>query len=118
MWFTTRPVGTHTGLLAGTIKPTGKKVEAPPQSCSMKFDAFGKATEFTTGYVMDRRLGNTGGLGGVFAFFYAVGAPLPFPEGRAWKMSFQAREPARPDSNRRPPCLCASAPSALSMIST
>ena len=28
---------------------------------------------------MDRTLGNTGGLGGVFGLFYAVGAGLPFP---------------------------------------
>jgi hypothetical protein len=43
--------------------------------------------EYTIGYVMDRRLGNTGGLGGVFAIFYAIGKPLPFPEANPWQMS-------------------------------
>ena len=25
----------------------------------------------------------------MFALLYAIGSPLPFPEGRPWKMSFQ-----------------------------
>jgi hypothetical protein len=36
---------------------------------------------------MDRRLGNTGGLGGVFAVFYGIGKALPFPEAQPWQMS-------------------------------
>ena len=36
---------------------------------------------------MDRQLGNTGGLGGVFGLFYAIGKPLPFPEANPWRMS-------------------------------
>lgn len=38
--------------------------------------------------VMDRRIGNTGGLGGIYGILYAIGKPLPFPEARPWKMSF------------------------------
>ena len=34
---------------------------------------------------------NTGGLGGAFGYFYGVGRPLPFPEGRPFKKSFQFR---------------------------
>jgi hypothetical protein len=37
---------------------------------------------------MDRTVGNTGGLGGVFALFYGVGAPLPFPEARPFSPSW------------------------------
>ena len=33
------------------------------------------------------QLGNTGGLGGIFGIFYAVGSPLPFPEANPWKKS-------------------------------
>lgn len=61
-----RFVGTHTGVLAGSIPATGKKVEAPPQSSSMLFNERGECTQLTVGYVMDKQIGNTGGLGGVF----------------------------------------------------
>jgi hypothetical protein len=45
--------------------------------------------DFTMGYVMDRRLGNTGGLGGAFGLLYAIGCPFPYPEGRPWQSSLQ-----------------------------
>lgn len=41
------------------------------------------------GYVMDRRLGNSGGLGGAFGMLWAVGMPFPYPEGRPWQSSWQ-----------------------------
>lgn len=47
--------------------------------------------DFTMGYVMDRRLGNTGGLGGAFGFFWGIGCPLPYPEGKPWSSSWQQR---------------------------
>ena len=37
------------------------------------------------------QLGNTGGLGGIFGLFYAIGSPLPFPEANPWKMSKRYR---------------------------
>ena len=40
---------------------------------------------------MDKRIGNTEGLGGVFALLKGIGKPLPFPECRPWKPSFQFR---------------------------
>jgi len=47
----------------------------------------GEITKFTIGYVLDKETGNTGGLGGVFGLFYAIGRGLPFPEAQPWKAS-------------------------------
>ena len=38
---------------------------------------------------MDRELGNTGGLGGIFGMLYAIGKSLPFPEAQPWKKSLK-----------------------------
>ena len=89
VWYTARAVGTHTGAFAKTLPATGKRVESPPQSCSMCFDEQGACTQLTVGYVMDRQLGNTGGLGAVFGILYAIGYPLPFPEAQPWSSSWQ-----------------------------
>lgn len=43
---------------------TNKKLELPPQANSFIFNTEGKLKEITIGYVLDRRIGNTGGLGG------------------------------------------------------
>ena len=43
--------------------------------------------KFTIGYVMDKETGNTGGLGGVFGLFYAIGYALPFPEAQPYQPS-------------------------------
>ena len=40
---------------------------------------------------VDRRQGNTGGLGGAFAFFYGVGRSLPIPEMKPYKPSKRYR---------------------------
>lgn len=87
VWFTSLTQGTHTGTLAGAIKPTGIAFQSCPQTCSLTFNEDGQIVEYTIGYPMDRRLGTTGGLGGVFGIFYAIGKPLPFPEAKPWKMS-------------------------------
>jgi hypothetical protein len=84
---TNRTTGTHTGKLAGRFEATGTAVECPPQALSMTFNESGKIVKITVGVVMDRTMGNTGGLGGVFGLFSAIGSPLPFPEARPWKMS-------------------------------
>lgn len=93
VWFTTRPIGTHTrpfkGALPYTINPTNKRVELPPQTSSLTFNERGEVIGFTMGYVMDRRIGNSGGLGGAFGFLYAIGVPFPFPEGKPWEPSLQ-----------------------------
>ena len=60
----------------------------PPQVFHMDFDEQGKVTRF--GFATaDRTYGNTGGLGGAYGFFYAVGKALPFPEARPFKPSFR-----------------------------
>ncbi|KAG1680975.1 hypothetical protein FOA52_009934 [Chlamydomonas sp. UWO 241] len=91
VWLTSRTEGTHTGVLAGSIQPTGKHVVCPPQAISLTFNEEGKVIKFTVGVTLDRTQGNTGGLGGVFGLFYAVGSPLPFPEAQPWKMSKRYR---------------------------
>lgn len=84
VWFISRATGTHTGTLNfGTrIPPTGKLVESPPQAQSMLFDPTGRCYTLTVGYCMDKRIGNTEGLGGVFALLKGVGKPLPVPEAQ------------------------------------
>ena len=38
---------------------------------------------------MDRDVGNTGGLGGLYGVLYAIGKPLPFPEAQPWQISLR-----------------------------
>mmetsp|Transcript_67690 Transcript_67690/g.109017 ORF Transcript_67690/g.109017 Transcript_67690/m.109017 type:complete len:292 (+) Transcript_67690:63-938(+) len=84
VWFISRATGTHTGTLkfGAGIPATGREVRMPPQAQSMLFDEEGKCYTLTVGYAMDKRIGNTEGLGGVFGIVKAVGKPLPFPEGQ------------------------------------
>eukprot|EP00747_Dinoflagellata_sp_TGD_P194426 gnl/TRDRNA2_/TRDRNA2_61803_c0_seq1.p1 gnl/TRDRNA2_/TRDRNA2_61803_c0~~gnl/TRDRNA2_/TRDRNA2_61803_c0_seq1.p1 ORF type:complete len:290 (-),score=49.44 gnl/TRDRNA2_/TRDRNA2_61803_c0_seq1:267-1136(-) len=84
VWFFSRATATHTGTLyfGNPLLPTGKEIHMPPQAQSMLFNAEGKVYTLTVGYAMDKRIGNTDGLGGVFGILKAVGKPLPFPEGQ------------------------------------
>lgn len=84
-----RQEGTHVKDFVG-VKPTNKTLVLPPQNLHVDFTEDGKVKEFGF-YVIDRAQGNTGGLGGAFAFFYGVGRPLPFPEGKPYKYSFQRK---------------------------
>mmetsp|Transcript_22388 Transcript_22388/g.46693 ORF Transcript_22388/g.46693 Transcript_22388/m.46693 type:complete len:236 (-) Transcript_22388:1410-2117(-) len=74
------------------VKPDNIKDELklPPQCFHMDFDEDGKVKEFGF-YTVDRRYGNTGGLGGAFGYFYGVGKPLPIPEAQPYKPSFRFR---------------------------
>jgi len=90
VWFQTRVFATHTGALMGGA-PTGKRLEMPPQAFSMTFNEAGQLTLFNVGYVIDRTVGNTGGLGGAFGFFWGTGNPLPFPECQPYKPSLNMR---------------------------
>lgn len=86
VWWISRVEGTHTGPLrfAGSvIKGQGKKVMMPPQASSFLFDVEGKAYTLTAGYTMDKRVGNSNGLGAVLGILYAIGRPVPVPEGQA-----------------------------------
>jgi hypothetical protein len=89
VWVINRQEMKHTADFVGK-KPTGKNYVLPPQNMHFDFREDGKCTEFGF-YTVDRNQGNTGGLGGVFGLFYGVGRPLPFPEGKPYKFSWQRR---------------------------
>ena len=89
VWFTSRSTATHTGPLLGK-PPTGKKLTLPPQQFHLDFNEDGLLREIGF-YVVDRRQGNTGGLGGAFGYFYGTGNPLPIPECQPYKKSKRFR---------------------------
>ncbi|CAJ1432179.1 unnamed protein product [Effrenium voratum] len=92
VWFTARSMGTNLGPLPPLVpEPTNKAFESPPEAVSIRFNEQGQVVEFTAGYVMDRRQGNTGGLGGLLGPFYAIGKPLPFPEAQPYEWSWQRK---------------------------
>jgi len=92
VWFFSRGTLTHSGVLnfgAMKMKPSGTTVVVPPQVLSMSFNREGEVYKLTGGYSVDRTVGNTGGLGGVFGLIHAIGGSLPFPEGKPWKPSLR-----------------------------
>ena len=60
VWWHTRATATNTGKFMRK-EPTGKELLLPPQANSFVFNEEGKVKEITVGYVLDRRIGNTGG---------------------------------------------------------
>ncbi|KAL3823488.1 hypothetical protein ACHAXA_010248 [Cyclostephanos tholiformis] len=91
VWYTARGRGINEGPLPPFApEGSGREVVNPPQVCSITIDHdTGLITRYTIGYVVDRSVGNTGGLGGLYGILYAIGTPLPFPEARPWKKSWQ-----------------------------
>lgn len=93
VWYTARGKGKNTGALLPFVPEasgTGSTVVNPPQVCSITIDhSTGLISKYTIGYVVDRTVGNTGGLGGLYGILYALGRPLPFPEANPWQKSFQ-----------------------------
>jgi len=90
VWVTTQIAGTNTGdSMLGSA--TGTRVVTPPQAVSVVFDERGKIVRFNIGYPMDRTVGTTGGLGGIFGLLYGIGKGLPFPEAQPWTMSKRYR---------------------------
>ena len=86
VWYSIKYIGSNDGPVLG--KPaTGKSIESPVQAHSITFNEKGEVTKFTIGYVLDKETGNTGGLGGVFGLFYAIGYALPFPEAQPYSPS-------------------------------
>ena len=47
--------------------------------------------KITGGYVVDKNIGNTGGLGGVFGLLHAIDRGFSFPEAKPWKPSLRFR---------------------------
>ena len=93
VWFFTRQIARHISPFMGAQpKDTkdGGMLTLPPQLMHMDFNADGLVKEFGF-YTVDRRQGNTGGLGGAFGYFYGVGKPLPIPECQPFKPSFRFR---------------------------
>ncbi|CAK9050965.1 unnamed protein product [Durusdinium trenchii] len=84
----------HSNL--GAIPPlipeaTNKAFESPPEACSLRFNEQGQVVEYTAGYVIDRRQGNTGGRGGLLGPLYAIGKGFPFPEAQPYEWSWQRK---------------------------
>lgn len=88
VWFTARGTATNLGCLPGQAEPSGKRIVSPPQTCSLTFNHQGQVQKYTIGYVMDRDVGNTGGLGGIYGLLYGAGVALPFPEAKPWEPSW------------------------------
>lgn len=93
VWFFGRSVSQHTNDFMGA-KPEDTKdggvLTLPPQVFHMDFNEDGKIKEFGF-YTADRRQGNTGGLGGAFAYFWGVNRPLPIRECQPYQPSFRFR---------------------------
>ena len=91
IWCQMRVTGTHTGELffgglgGVSAKPQDPPVtfSNPPEAVSLTFDQEGRVRRITTGYPLDRRVGTTGGLGGLFGVFEGIGFPLPSPLTRS-----------------------------------
>ena len=80
VWFTTRVTATHAedfSFGSVRVKASGKTIQGAPEVNSYVFDEEGKCVAFTGGYVVDRRVGNTKGVGAVFGLLAALGAPVP-----------------------------------------
>ena len=91
IWMFSRGAYEHLGTLClgpSKFPATNKRINLPPQVFSMSFDEHGKCYKLTGGYVVDRAVGDSNGLGGMFGIVHALGlTKLPFVEGRPWKRS-------------------------------
>lgn len=91
VYFFSRQVAKHIAPFMGAKPEDTKEIlRLPPQLLHMDFNEDGLVKEFGF-YTVDRRQGNTGGLGGAFGYFYGVGKPLPIPECQPYKPSFRFR---------------------------
>mmetsp|Transcript_35955 Transcript_35955/g.52803 ORF Transcript_35955/g.52803 Transcript_35955/m.52803 type:complete len:235 (-) Transcript_35955:261-965(-) len=92
VWWYGRQISTQIAPFMGAEPSADSSTELtlPPQSFHMDFNEDGLVKEFGF-YTVDRRQGNTGGLGGAFGYFYGVGKPLPIRECQPYKPSFKFR---------------------------
>ena len=112
VWCMMRVVGTHTGPLRfGSLdaapKDPPRRAESPPEAVSLRFADDGRLIELTTGYVVDRRVGTTGGLGGLFGVLEGIGYSLPAPLTRTTGELPRRASRARRDPARGPGARCA-----------
>ena len=89
VWWFDRQVARQISSFMG-VQPISNELILPPQLFHMDFNEEMKVKEFGF-YTVDRRQGNTGGLGGAFGYFYGVGKPLPIRECQPFKPSFRFR---------------------------
>ena len=77
--FTARTVGNMRGQLRlrnnMLLPPNGKPMICPPEAISITFGPNGEVKKICSGFVMDRFVGNTGGVCGVMAAATIAGAP-------------------------------------------
>ena len=81
-WGILRLEGTQTEVLdlgtgARPYKATGNALDIGPQAVSVTFDADGRVSRYTGGYVVDRRQGATGMLGAIFGIIKTAGGFVP-----------------------------------------
>mmetsp|Transcript_32247 Transcript_32247/g.74243 ORF Transcript_32247/g.74243 Transcript_32247/m.74243 type:complete len:378 (-) Transcript_32247:1613-2746(-) len=78
--FTSRTVGTMRNSLQlrnSAIPPNGRVMKCPPETISITFSSSGKVTKLCSGgFVMDRLVGNTGGVSGVAGAAAVAGNPV------------------------------------------
>jgi hypothetical protein len=89
VWYFNRSRAKQIAPFLGAV-PTEKELEFPPQMNFIDFNTVGKVKQHGF-YTIDRRQGNTGGIGGIYGYMYAVGRAPPFPEARPFKPSFRYR---------------------------
>ena len=86
VWVITKGSGTQTGPLTlggkTLLEPSGNSYEGPPEAVSVSFNEKGLCYRATGGYILDKDVGNTNGLGGVYGVFEAIGSPVPWWESR------------------------------------
>ena len=90
VWWYGRQVSKQIAPFMGVEPANDLELTLPPQSFHMDFTEEGLVKEFGF-YTVDRRQGNTGGLGGAFGYFYGVGKPLPIRECQPYKPSLRFR---------------------------
>ena len=89
VWYFNRSRAKHVAPYLGA-EPTDKELEFPPQMNFLDFKEDGKVKQYGF-YTIDRRQGNTGGLGGAYGYMHGVGRAPPFPEARPFKPSLRYR---------------------------
>lgn len=89
-YFTQQTATQVKDFMGAKVEDAKEGLVLPPQCHHIDFNEEGQIKEFGF-YTVDRQYGNTGGLGGAFAYFYGVGKPIPIPECQPYKPSKRLR---------------------------